>query len=285
METRLLYGQPVAQELKNKISTDIHSLKKVGSIPKLVVIIIGEDQASLTYVSMKKKAADKLGMSSEILRFPPSITEQQLKDEISKLNKDMNVHGILLQLPIPNHINEKNVLEWIDPRKDVDGFHPTNVGRLTVGQPGFYPCTPLGIMRILTFYEIPIKGKHVVIVGRSNIVGKPVGQLLLNKDATVTFCHSKTEDLQELTSRADILIIAIGKAHFIKRNAVKKGATVIDIGNTFNEQKQVFGDADMNDLKGHVANITPVPKGVGPMTITMLLYNTVQAAKELNKGE
>ncbi|GAA0458098.1 bifunctional 5,10-methylenetetrahydrofolate dehydrogenase/5,10-methenyltetrahydrofolate cyclohydrolase [Alkalibacillus silvisoli] len=281
MNTKVMYGSTVARHIRTDLEGTVLKLKEKEITPKLTVIIIGDNPASETYVRMKKKAAEKIGIQSTILELPSDTTEQYLLSIIQDLNQDLSTHGILVQLPLPDHINEKKVLDAVSPDKDVDGFHPINVGRLSISQEAFYPCTPLGIMKLLDFYGVQMKRKHVVVIGRSNIVGKPIGQMLLNEDATVTYCHSKTEDLFEYTKQADILIVAVGKAHLITKEAVKKGAVVVDVGNTFLDSGKVVGDVVFDNLLGHASHITPVPKGVGPMTITMLLYNTIEAAKRL----
>ncbi|MDV2580947.1 bifunctional 5,10-methylenetetrahydrofolate dehydrogenase/5,10-methenyltetrahydrofolate cyclohydrolase [Alkalibacillus haloalkaliphilus] len=282
MSTTIMYGNTVADYIRSNLTEDIRSLKEQGVIPKLTVIIIGDNPASKTYVRIKKKAAEKIGITSDVIELPVNTSEQQLLNHIETLNEDSSTHGILIQLPLPDHINEKRVLDAVSPEKDADGFHPINVGRLSIGQEAFYPCTPYGIMKLLDYYQVPVAKKHVVVVGRSNIVGKPIGQMLLNEDATVTYCHSKTDNLNEYTKQADILIVAVGKAEIIKKKDVKKGAVVVDVGNTFLETGKVVGDVAFDEMIDHVSFITPVPKGVGPMTITMLLSNTIQAAKRLS---
>ncbi|MFD2637402.1 bifunctional 5,10-methylenetetrahydrofolate dehydrogenase/5,10-methenyltetrahydrofolate cyclohydrolase [Piscibacillus salipiscarius] len=279
MPATIMYGNVLANEMRENIKEDVNVLIDSDIHPKLTVLIIGENPASKTYVRMKQKACHKVGIASQVIELNENISEDELLEQINKLNEDNTVHGILVQLPLPNHINEKRVLEYIDPVKDVDGFHPINIGRMQIGHDSLVPCTPLGIMKLLEYYQVDLSGKHAVVVGRSNIVGKPVGQLLLNQDATVTYCHSKTEQLSKITRQADLLIVATGKAATIKAQDVKEGAVVIDVGNTFLDDGRVVGDVDFEAVKDKVQKITPVPKGVGPMTITMLLHNTVKVAK------
>ncbi len=277
-----MYGNVVADQIRSNLKTEVEQLKEKAIFPRLVVVIIGNNQASSTYVRIKKKAAEKIGISSAVYELEEDTSEDYLINLIKQFNEDLNTHGILIQLPLPKHINEKRVLESISPDKDVDGFHPINVGRLSIGQRAFLPCTPLGIIKLLDYYGVSAQGKHVVVVGRSNIVGKPVGQMLLNQHATVTYCHSRTKNLFDYTKQADLLIVAVGQAHLITKEAVKEGAVVVDVGNTFLEDGKVVGDVAFDELKDVVSHITPVPKGVGPMTITMLLHNTIEAAKRLN---
>ncbi|WP_188206123.1 bifunctional 5,10-methylenetetrahydrofolate dehydrogenase/5,10-methenyltetrahydrofolate cyclohydrolase [Alkalibacillus aidingensis] len=282
MSTTIMYGNVVADQIRSNLKTEVEQLKEKAIFPRLVVVIIGNNQASSTYVRIKKKAAEKIGISSAVYELEEDTSEDYLINLIKQFNEDLNTHGILIQLPLPKHINEKRVLESISPDKDVDGFHPINVGRLSIGQRAFLPCTPLGIIKLLDYYGVSAQGKHVVVVGRSNIVGKPVGQMLLNQHATVTYCHSRTKNLFDYTKQADLLIVAVGQAHLITKEAVKEGAVVVDVGNTFLEDGKVVGDVAFDELKDVVSHITPVPKGVGPMTITMLLHNTIEAAKRLN---
>ncbi|KMK76996.1 bifunctional methylenetetrahydrofolate dehydrogenase/methenyltetrahydrofolate cyclohydrolase FolD [Alkalihalobacillus pseudalcaliphilus] len=277
MTAKILNGKEIAKSKRADIKVKVDSLKKKGIIPGLAVILVGEDSASQTYVRSKQKACQTAGIHSVLIELPESTSEQQLLTEIERLNQDQSIDGILVQLPLPTQISEYAILEKITPHKDVDGFHPSNIGKLVIGERGFIPCTPYGILEMLRASEVHIEGKHVVVVGRSNIVGKPVGQLLLNEHATVTYCHSKTENLEMITSQADILIVAVGRARFIKATAVKKGAVVIDVGIN-RVQEQLVGDVDFHEVKEVASYITPVPGGVGPMTITMLLENTVQSA-------
>ncbi len=278
--TTVMYGDGLAHQMRSELAEEVRELAKKNIQPGLAVIIVGEDYASKTYVRIKKNAAEKIGIYSRVLEFDESLKEEELLVQIEQLNKDEDIHGILVQLPLPSQIDERKVLESITPEKDVDGFHPINVGRLSNNQPGFIPCTPYGIEKMLNHYGIDVAGKHVVIVGRSNIVGKPVGQILLNKDATVSYCHSKTKDLKKHTLQADILIVAVGRANLITQDMIQSGAVVVDVGNTYLESGKVVGDVDFDEVKNKASSITPVPKGVGPMTITMLLYNTVLAANQ-----
>lgn len=279
MSAEIMYGDVLANKLRDELKIEVKQLKRQNIVPKLTVLIIGNNPASKTYVRMKQKACEKVGISSQVIELDQEISEEELLLHINELNNDSSVHGILVQLPLPDHINEKRILEYIEPTKDVDGFHPINIGRMQIGQDALVPCTPLGIMKLLEYYGINPTGKHAVVVGRSNIVGKPVGQLLLNENATVTYCHSKTSNLSEITNKADILIVATGKANTIGESDLKEGVIVVDVGNTFLDDGRVVGDVDFESVKNKVSKITPVPKGVGPMTITMLLHNTVKVAK------
>lgn len=280
MSANIIDGKLVAQTMREQLAIEVEHLKSKGITPKLSVIIIGDDPASHSYVNGKEKASKQVGISSDVFRLPEDTTEEALLEKISELNNDSSVHGILVQLPLPKHIDENKVIEAIQPNKDVDGFHPINVGNMLIGQKAFLPCTPHGIIKMLEFKNVEIEGKHVVVVGRSNIVGKPMGQLLLNKNATVTYCHSRTKDLKKWTKEADILIVAVGKEHFIDGSYVKDGAVVIDVGVNRTKEGKLTGDVEFETAKEKASLITPVPGGVGPMTITMLLYNTVQSAKE-----
>lgn len=243
----------------------------------LAVIQVGKDPASTVYVGNKKKACEYIGIHSLSYELPEETTEEELLDLVKKLNQDENVHGILVQLPLPEHINEDKVIQTISPKKDVDGFHPQSVGALSIGQPGFVSCTPAGIVQLLKRSGVEIEGKECVIVGRSNIVGKPMALLMLRENATVTVCHSRTKNLQEVTRRADILIVAIGKPKFITAEYVKPGAVVVDVGIHRNENNKLCGDVDFDSVEPLASAITPVPGGVGPMTIAMLMNNCVEA--------
>lgn len=281
MTAQVISGKQLAKQLRENMKEEINLLKQRGITPHLTVILIGDDPASHSYVNGKKKASEEVGISSEIIKLDATITEDELLDKIQELNKDPNVHGILVQLPLPEHIDEQKVIETIDPKKDVDGFHPINVGRMMIGQDTFLPCTPFGILKMLQSINIDMSGKHAVIIGRSNIVGKPMGQLLLNENATVTYCHSRTKDLRKYTLSADILIVAVGKEHIVDGSYIKDGAVVIDVGVNRTKEGKLTGDVDFEDAKEKASYITPVPGGVGPMTITMLLENTIKAAKGL----
>lgn len=281
MTAQIISGTELAKEIRGKLAKEVEELKQKGIEPGLAVILVGDDPASHSYVKGKQKACAEVGIRSTLLMFPATITEEFLLEKIRDLNADPSVHGILVQLPLPKHINELKVIETISPAKDVDGFHPINVGRMMVGQKAFLPCTPYGILVMVKSIGVDIAGKHVVVVGRSNIVGKPVGQLFLREHATVTYCHSKTNDLASITRQADILIVAVGKARLIGADYVKPGAVVIDVGVNRLENGKLCGDVNFDEVKEVASYITPVPKGVGPMTITMLLHNTIEAAKEL----
>ncbi|TGB04347.1 bifunctional methylenetetrahydrofolate dehydrogenase/methenyltetrahydrofolate cyclohydrolase FolD [Halobacillus salinus] len=281
MSAEVIYGNVLAEELRSEMKQEVQELSKQNVYPKLVVVIIGEDPASMSYVKGKQKASAKVGMDSDLIELPESTSQDELLALIEKLNGDDTVHGILVQLPVPDHIDDQAVIEAIDPKKDVDGFHPSNVGKMLTGQDTFYPCTPYGILVMLKRANIELEGAHVVIVGRSNLVGKPVGQLLLNENATVTHCHSRTKDLRSHTKKADILIVAAGKADLLSGEDVKEGAVVIDVGVNRVDGK-LTGDVEFDSAKEVASYITPVPKGVGPMTITMLLHNTIKAAKQIH---
>ncbi|GLB58141.1 bifunctional methylenetetrahydrofolate dehydrogenase/methenyltetrahydrofolate cyclohydrolase FolD [Cytobacillus sp. NCCP-133] len=283
MSAQIIDGKDIARRKQDHIGKEVQKLKGEGMTPGLAVILAGDNTASKTYVSNKQKTCRKLGMYSLLVELPESVSEAELISRIGQLNEDPAIHGILVQLPLPAHINEKVIIETISPEKDVDGFHPINVGRVMTGQDAFIPCTPFGIMEMLDSIEADVSGKHVVVVGRSNIVGKPSGQLFLNKNATVTYCHSKTADLIEHTKRADILVAAVGKAGLITESHVKDGAIVIDVGMNRNQEGKLCGDVDFQAVKEKAGYITPVPGGVGPMTITMLMENTLKAAKSVSK--
>ena len=279
MNAIIINGREVAKNWKDKIAKQVSELTVQ---PHLAVVLVGDNPASQVYVRNKEKACAQTGIRSTVIRLKEDCTQVELENVVRSLNTDDSVHGILVQLPLPIHINEADILALINPEKDVDGFHAMNSGRLMNGQKGFIPCTPLGIMRLLEAYKIPLEGKHAVIVGRSNIVGKPMAMLLLAQNATVTICHSKTRNLAEFTRQADILVAAVGKANFITPDMVKTGAVVIDVGiNRVNGQ--IVGDVDarVNEIASY---ITPVPGGVGQMTIAMLLSNTVDAARNLSKN-
>ncbi|MGI8316188.1 bifunctional methylenetetrahydrofolate dehydrogenase/methenyltetrahydrofolate cyclohydrolase FolD [Halobacillus mangrovi] len=284
MSAEVIYGKQLAEELRQEMKEEVSELHNHNIHPKLVVVIIGEDPASMSYVKGKQRASEKIGLDSELIELPESTSEKELLDLIDQLNEDQTVHGILVQLPLPDHIEDQKVIEAITPEKDVDGFHPINVGRLLTGQETFYPCTPYGIMVMLKRANITIEGKHVVIVGRSNLVGKPVGQLLLNENATVTHCHSRTKNLRDHTKQADILIVAAGKAGLITGDDIEEGTVVIDVGVNRVDGK-LTGDVDFDSACEKASHITPVPKGVGPMTITMLLHNTIKAAKRIHNHQ
>lgn len=278
MSAEIIYGDQLSQTLRDQMKTELANLKKKGIHPKLTVILIGDHPASRSYVLGKQKAAEYIGMDSELLQFSSETTEDELLSLIDELNQDDSVNGILVQLPLPTHINEQRVIEAISPIKDVDGFHPINIGKMMTNQETFLPCTPYGILTMLQMNKIDIEGKHAVVIGRSNIVGKPVGQLLLNENATVTYCHSRTTNMKELVQAADIVIVAVGRANMIDASYIKEGAVVIDVGINRLEDGTLTGDVDFDSVKEKAGYLTPVPKGVGPMTITMLLKNTIKAA-------
>ncbi|MCY8380188.1 bifunctional methylenetetrahydrofolate dehydrogenase/methenyltetrahydrofolate cyclohydrolase FolD [Bacillus haynesii] len=279
MTATIIDGKETAKEKRGQLAKEVEELKKQGVTPGLAVILIGDDPASLSYVRGKKKAAEAMGIRFQLDHFDASFSEQELLEVIDQYNQNDDFHGILVQLPLPDHISEQAVIERISPDKDVDGFHPLNVGKMLLGEDTFLPCTPAGIVELLKKTEIDLSGKEVVVVGRSNIVGKPVGQLLLNENATVTYCHSRTADITAHTKKADILIVAVGKANFIKADQMKEGAVVIDVGVNRLDNGKLVGDVDFEGAKEKASYITPVPGGVGPMTITMLAHNTVKSAK------
>lgn len=282
MTARLLEGKVFAAKLKEEAGKKAQELKaKYGITPGLAVIIVGENPASQVYVRNKHKACTELGFYSEGVELPATTTREELLAEIQRLNNDEKIHGILVQLPLPKELQpyESEVLEAINPLKDVDGFHPVNVGRLVTGQKALVPCTPHGCLRMLELAEIPVEGANAVIIGRSNIVGKPMLHLLLGKNATVTICHSRTKNLAEITRQADILVAAVGKAGFVTADMVKPGAAVIDVGINRIAPKKLVGDVDFEAVKEVAGAITPVPGGVGLLTIAMLMQNTVEAAR------
>ncbi|KIQ95651.1 Bifunctional protein FolD protein [Anoxybacillus thermarum] len=283
MAAQIINGFELAKEKRTQLAKEVEQLKQQGIEPALAVILVGDHPASQSYVKAKQKACEEIGIRSILLTFPSDISEEFLLEQIARLNEDRSVHGILVQLPLPKQMNELHIIEAIAPEKDVDGFHPLNIGRMMTGQKTFLPCTPYGILYMVQSLQVDIAGKHVVVVGRSNIVGKPVGQLFLREHATVTYCHSRTNDLAAITRQADILIVAVGKPKLITSPYVKEGAIVIDVGVNRLESGKLCGDVDFDDVKEVASYITPVPKGVGPMTITMLLHNTIQAARELHK--
>ncbi|MDG4655603.1 bifunctional methylenetetrahydrofolate dehydrogenase/methenyltetrahydrofolate cyclohydrolase FolD [Ectobacillus antri] len=279
MAAELIKGMEIAQKKRNEIKERVNVLKSQGVTPGLAVILVGNNPASRSYVTGKGKASEEAGIYFELIEMPETITQEQLLQEIDRINEDARIHGLLVQLPLPKHIHEEAVIERISPEKDVDGFHPINIGRMMIGQDTFLPCTPHGIIELVKEKNIEISGKHVVVIGRSNIVGKPVGQLFLNEHATVTYCHSRTPNVKELAKQADILVVAIGKAKFVTADYVKEGAVVIDVGVNRLETGKLCGDVDFDEVEQVAGYITPVPKGVGPMTITMLLHNTVLSAE------
>ncbi|WP_430607333.1 bifunctional protein FolD [Enterococcus sp. AZ170] len=276
----LINGRELADKMQAQIKEEVQDLEKKGIHPGLVVLLVGENQASQTYVKNKDLAAAKIGIRSKIERLPETISEVELLSVIEQYNQDPNYHGILVQLPLPKHIDEEKVLLAVDPNKDVDGFHPMNMGHLFIGEPTMIPCTPYGIMKMFEAYNIDLEGKRAVVIGRSNIVGKPMAQLMMMKNATVTIAHSRTVDLPAVAKEADILVVAIGRGHFVTKEFVKPGAVVIDVGMNRDENGKLIGDVKFDEVSEVASFITPVPKGVGPMTITMLMYQTVEAAKK-----
>lgn len=274
----ILDGKLVSQRIKDELRIKVEELGKKGISVGLTVIIVGDDPASRVYVNSKKKACEALGITSQEFALPQDTTEEELLSLIEKLNKDDKVNGILVQLPLPKHINEETVINTIDPKKDVDAFHPQNVGKIMIGNYDFLPCTPAGVMELIKESGISVTGKECVVLGRSNIVGKPQAMLLLHQNGTVTVCHSRTQNLKEVTKRADILVAAIGKPNFVTADMVKEGAVVIDVGINRMPDKTLCGDVDFEAVSKVASAITPVPGGVGPMTIAMLMKNTVTAA-------
>lgn len=274
---KIIDGKLISKQIKDELKGKVESLKSEGREVCLAVIQVGCDQASTVYVGNKKKACEYIGIKSLAYELPEETTEEELLGIISKLNEDDSVHGILVQLPVPKHINEEHIINAISPAKDVDGFHPASVGALSIGKKGFVSCTPAGIIQLLKRSGIEIEGKDCVVIGRSNIVGKPMAMLLLRENGTVTVCHSKTKNLKEVCKRADILVVAIGKPKMIDASYVKEGATVIDVGIHRNENGKLCGDVDYEAVEPVAGAITPVPGGVGPMTIAMLMNNCVEA--------
>ncbi|MFT8457955.1 MAG: bifunctional methylenetetrahydrofolate dehydrogenase/methenyltetrahydrofolate cyclohydrolase FolD [Liquorilactobacillus ghanensis] len=274
-----LDGKKLSQKIAGQLQQRVTKLKAMGVSPKLAVILIGDDPASQIYVRNKRRMAKKIGIETSDLRLPVATSEEKLLQIIAELNNDVTVHGILVQLPLPPQINEETIIQAIDPLKDVDGFHPFNMGKLFMGAPYAIPCTPNGIMQLLAEYRIPLAGKKVVIVGRSNIVGRPLAALMINHNATVTVAHSYTKNLFELTRRADILVAAVGKAELFSQTAIKSGAVVIDVGINRNAAGKLVGDVDQIKVADIASYLTPVPGGVGPMTIAMLMKQTVDFAE------
>ena len=278
MSAVMIDGRAVAKAFKEEIAVRVSEMASSGVTPHLAVVLVGENPASQVYVRNKENSCIKAGMRSSVIRLDENTTQEALEDVVNSLNEDESVHGILVQLPLPRHLDEARVLRLIDPDKDVDGFHAMNSGRLMNGQKGFVPCTPLGVMKLLKAYDIPVAGKHAVVIGRSNIVGKPMAMLLLGANATVTICHSRTQNLAEITRQADILVAAVGRAGFVTADMVKPGAVVIDVGIN-RVDGQIVGDVDFAPVSEVAGYITPVPGGVGQMTIAMLLANTLDAVK------
>ncbi len=280
MTAQIINGKEIAEAVRQEIRKEVEELKAKGYVPGLAVILVGDNQASQTYVRNKEKTCLDLGMHSVLIKQPATLSQEELIENINELNQDDSIHGILVQLPLPNHINETAIIEAISPEKDVDGFHPINIGRMMTGQNAFLPCTPYGVMVMLQHINYNLEGKHVVVVGRSNIVGKPQGQLMLNANATVTICHSKTKDLAYYTKQADVIVAAVGKRNTITSDHIKEGAVIIDVGMNRNDEGKLCGDVDYEGVLNKASYVTPVPGGVGPMTITMLMKNTVQSAQK-----
>lgn len=276
---QIINGTEISKAIKEEVKQEVLQLNEQKVFPKLVVIIVGDNPASRVYVNSKKRTCTELGILSEEITLSADVTEEELLENIDTLNSDDSVSGILVQLPLPKHIDEDRVIGRIHPDKDVDGFHPYNVGKLMIGMDTLESCTPAGVIELLERSGIEIEGKHCVIVGRSNIVGKPVAQLLLQRNATVTICHSRTKDLKEVCKQADILVAAVGRLKMINREYVKSGAVIIDVGINRGEDGKLYGDVDFDDLKDVASAMTPVPGGVGPMTIAMLMKNTLKCAK------
>lgn len=275
----IIDGKVISKEVKGRIRKEAESLRERGIVPGLAAVLVGEDPASVIYVRNKRKACEEAGLYSEGHALPASVSQEELLGLIGRLNEDPKIHGILVQLPLPKPLDTERILNAVSPYKDVDGLHPFNAGKLMMGDPVFVPCTPSGIMAMLDYHRIPVEGKTAVVVGRSNLVGRPVAMLLLHRNATVTICHSRTRDLPEVCRRADILVAAIGKARFIKGDMIREGAAVIDVGINRQPDGKLVGDVDFEGASQRAGWVTPVPGGVGPMTIAMLLQNTLISAK------
>lgn len=278
----VINGKELAKKIKVNLKEEVNILKEKGIKPKLAVIMIGEDKASKVYIKNKSKACEETGIEYQEHLLDKSTTMEQLLELIEKLNNDNEIHGILLQSPIPKHLDINLAFQKIAPEKDIDGFNPINVGKISLGQDGFISCTPYGVTKLLEEYNINPEGANAVIIGRSNIVGKPMSQCLLNKNATVTVCHSKTKNLKDITKKADIIVAALGRPKFITEDMIKEGATVIDVGINRDENGKLVGDVDFENVSKKAGYISPVPGGVGPMTVAMLMNNVVKAAKKLN---
>jgi methylenetetrahydrofolate dehydrogenase (NADP+)/methenyltetrahydrofolate cyclohydrolase len=277
----IIDGRAISKQIEAELTEEIASMKAdAGIVPGLATILVGQDPASQLYVRLKHKACDRVGIYAEDQKLDASITQKELLDVIGNLNTRADIHGILLQLPLPQHLDAKEAMQAIDPAKDVDGFHPYNMGNLMIGDEGFVPCTPAGIIRALEYYDVDIEGKDAVIVGHSNVVGKPMAAMLLNRNATVAVCHVYTKDLKSYTIGADILVVAAGVKHLIKEDMVKKGAVVFDVGIT-EEEGKIYGDVDFENVVNKASLVTPVPGGVGPMTIATLLTHVTFAAKKI----
>ena len=279
MPAQLIDGNALSQQLRTQVSERVTRLKSRGITPGLAVILVGDNAASQVYVRNKVKACEDTGMHSVLERYAATLTEAELLARVEALNQDPAIHGILVQLPLPDHIDANKVIEAISPLKDVDGFHVGSAGALMVGQPGFWPCTPYGCMKMLESIDYNLRGKHAVVIGRSNIVGKPMALMLLQQDATVTVCHSRTANLKAMTLQADVIVAAVGKRNVLTADMVKPGAVVLDVGMNRNDEGKLCGDVDFDGVKAVAGYITPVPGGVGPMTITMLMVNTLESAE------
>ncbi|NGC53674.1 bifunctional methylenetetrahydrofolate dehydrogenase/methenyltetrahydrofolate cyclohydrolase FolD [Staphylococcus aureus] len=279
MVAKILDGKQIAKDYRQGLQNQVEALKEKGFTPKLSVILVGNDGASQSYVRSKKKAAEKIGMISEIVHLEETATEEEVLNELNRLNNDDSVSGILVQVPLPKQVSEQKILEAINPDKDVDGFHPINIGKLYIDEQTFVPCTPLGIMEILKHADIDLEGKNAVVIGRSHIVGQPVSKLLLQKNASVTILHSRSKDMASYLKDADVIVSAVGKPGLVTKDVVKEGAIIIDVGNTPDENGKLKGDVDYDAVKEIAGAITPVPGGVGPLTITMVLNNTLLAEK------
>ncbi|HDE4337363.1 TPA: bifunctional methylenetetrahydrofolate dehydrogenase/methenyltetrahydrofolate cyclohydrolase FolD [Staphylococcus aureus] len=279
MVAEILDGKQIAKDYRQGLQNQVEALKEKGFTPKLSVILVGNDGASQSYVRSKKKAAEKIGMISEIVHLEETATEEEVLNELNRLNNDDSVSGILVQVPLPKQVSEQKILEAINPDKDVDGFHPINIGKLYIDEQTFVPCTPLGIMEILKHADIDLEGKNAVVIGRSHIVGQPVSKLLLQKNASVTILHSRSKDMASYLKDADVIVSAVGKPGLVTKDVVKEGAVIIDVGNTPDENGKLKGDVDYDAVKEIAGAITPVPGGVGPLTITMVLNNTLLAEK------
>ncbi|HEK6122290.1 TPA: bifunctional methylenetetrahydrofolate dehydrogenase/methenyltetrahydrofolate cyclohydrolase FolD [Staphylococcus aureus] len=279
MVAKILDGKQIAKDYRQGLQNQVEALKEKGFTPKLSVILVGNDGASQSYVRSKKKAAEKIGMISEIVHLEETATEEEVLNELNRLNNDDSVSGILVQVPLPKQVSEQKILEAINPDKDVDGFHPINIGKLYIDEQTFVPCTPLGIMEILKHADIDLEGKNAVVIGRSHIVGQPVSKLLLQKNASVTILHSRSKDMASYLKDADVIVSAVGKPGLVIKDVVKEGAVIIDVGNTPDEDGKLKGDVDYDAVKEIAGAITPVPGGVGPLTITMVLNNTLLAEK------
>ncbi|EJD89774.1 bifunctional protein FolD protein [Staphylococcus epidermidis NIHLM061] len=283
MVAKILDGKQIAKEYRQRLKNQVNELKEHGFTPKLSVILVGNDGASQSYVKSKKKAAEKFGMISEIVHLDESTSEEEVLSELNRLNNDDTVSGILVQVPLPKQVSEQKVLETINPNKDVDGFHPINIGKLYIDEQTFVPCTPLGIMEILKHADINLEGKNAVVIGRSHIVGQPISKLLLQANATVTILHSRTKNMNAHLKQADVIVSAVGQPGLVTKENVKAGAVIIDVGNTPDENGKLKGDVAYDEVKEIASAITPVPGGVGPLTITMVLNNTLLAEK-LRRG-